>query len=137
MKKTSAALVALIAAGAGYLGGLLSAPRSGKQTRKQLSRSASKAKVQGEKQLKGLYTEVKDNLDKVEARIAKTRGKASDEMKDAVKAGKEAQAKAKMLLSALHDGDVDDPNLKAVIADVKSARDNLEKFAKTSGKSKK
>jgi gas vesicle protein len=131
MKKTSAAIFAFVAAGAGYLGGLLSAPRSGKQTRKKIAKSASKAKTDGEKQLKSTYKEVQEAIENVEKKIKATKGKADSEMKDAVKLGKDAQKKAKMMLSALRDGDADDPDLKAAISEVKKARDRLKKFVKS------
>lgn len=137
MKKSSAALVALIAAGAGYIGGLLSAPRSGKQTRDKLAKSASKAKTDSEKQLKKLYGELTDSISDVEKQVTKARSKANNERKEAVKTAREARDKAKLLLTAIRHGEADDPNLKAVVNEVKSAKSHLGKFVKSKPKSKK
>lgn len=134
MKRGMIALTALVAAGAGYVGGLLSAPRSGKQTRKKLAKSASKTVTDGEKQLKKLYSEVNQNIRQVEKQITKARTKANNERKQAVKSAKEARQKARILLTALHEGDADDPNLKAVIEEVSSAKKHLAQFIKSSGK---
>lgn len=136
MKKTTAAFVAMIAAGAGYLGGLLSAPRSGKQTRDKLAKSASKAKTDGEKQLKKLYGEISDSIADVEKQVTKARSKANNERKEAVKTAREARDKAKLLLTAIRNGEADDPNLKSVLSEVKSAKTHLGKFVKSKPKSK-
>lgn len=137
MKKSSVALAALIAAGVGYVSGLLSAPRSGKQTRRKLANSASKAKTEGEKQLKKLYSELNSTIDDAEKQVTKARSKANNELKESIKKAREAKEKARMLLTALHDGDADDPNLKAVITEVKSAKSHLGKFVRSNSQNKK
>ncbi len=118
-KKGKVALGTAIAAGAGYVAGILTAPKSGKETRKDIAKKASKAKIEGEKQLKKLHSELNELLKKA--------GNKKDKAVDKAKAAKD---KAKLLLSALHNGDADDPNLKAVIAEVKSAKEDLVKFLK-------
>lgn len=129
-KSTNFAVGTIIAAGIGYIAGILTAPKSGKETRSDLRRSASKAKTEGEKQLKSLYSDLQDTIDKANQQTAKAKGKASKEYKEAVAKADVAKKKAKLLLSALHDGDADDPNLKAVIKEVSSAKKNLVKFIK-------
>jgi gas vesicle protein len=121
---------ALVAAGAGYLAGILTAPKSGKETRQDIAKSASKARVDGEKQLKKLYSELSDLVKEGDARTLKMRTKASDGLRDATEKGRVAKDKARDTLSALHHGDADDPNLKAVIEEVKLAKKNLVKFLK-------
>ncbi len=121
---------ALIAAGAGYLAGILTAPKSGKDTRKDIARTASTARVNSEKQLKKLHSEIGDLIDDVDKKTKKTRKKASKELTEAADKAREAKDKARELLSALHDGDADDPNLKAVIDEVKAAKKNLAKYLK-------
>lgn len=125
------AITALIAAGAGYIGGLLSAPRSGKQTRKKISKSASKVKTDGEKQLKKLHSDINGMIEDGEKQVTKARTKANKELKEALQSAKEARQKARILLTALHEGDADDPNLKAVLNDVSAAKNHLAKFIRT------
>lgn len=129
-KSTNFAVGTIIAAGIGYIAGILTAPKSGKETRSDIRRNASKAKTEGEKQLKGLYSDLQDTIDKANQQTLKAKGKATKEYKEAVAKADAAKKKAKLLLSALHDGDADDPNLKAVIKEVSSAKDNLVKFIK-------
>jgi gas vesicle protein len=119
-----------IAAGAGYLVGILTAPKSGRKTRSDIKKTASKAKTEGEKKLKKLHSELREAIDAVTKKKDRASSKASKEMKDAIKTANQAKEKARQLLSALHDGDADDPNLKAVIKEVSDAKADLEKFLK-------
>lgn len=121
---------AIIAAGAGYLAGILTAPKSGKETRKDIAKGASKARADGERQLKKLHSELGDLLKETEEATKKARIKVSDELNDATKKAKIAKEKAREILTALHDGDADDPNLQAVLEEVKQAKKNLVKFLK-------
>jgi gas vesicle protein len=54
-----------IAAGAGYLVGILTAPKSGRKTRSDIKKTASKAKTEGEKKLKKLHSELREAIDAV------------------------------------------------------------------------
>lgn len=133
MKKSAGKVVAvgtLLAAGAGYLAGILTAPKSGKETRKDIAQSASKARTQGERQLKKYHSELNDLIKTADTQTKKARTKASTELKEATDKAKVAKEKARELLSALHDGDADDPNLKAVLEEVKLAKTNLVKYLK-------
>ncbi len=121
---------ALIAAGAGYIAGVLTAPKSGKETRKDIAKNASKAKTEGEKQLKKLHSEINELIDVADKKSKTAKVKADKELQKALERAKEAKQKARLLLSALHDGDADDPNLKEVIKEVKAAKANLAKFLK-------
>jgi gas vesicle protein len=129
-KERNFALGTLIAAGAGYVVGVLTAPKSGKETRKDIAKSASKAKTEGEKQLKKLHSEINELIETANKKSKTAGTKASKELQAAIAKANVAKEKARMLLSALHDGDADDPNLKAVIKEVTSAKANLAKFLK-------
>jgi gas vesicle protein len=129
-RNKAVAIGAVVAAGVGYAIGILTAPKSGKETRKDISKGASKARIQGERQLKKLHSEISDVIKDGEAFSKKTKTKAKKEVDEAVAKAKKAQKKAKELLSALHDGDADDPNLQAFIEEVKHAKKNLVKYLK-------
>ena len=119
-----------IVAGAGYLAGILTAPKSGKATRKDIAKTASKARSDGEKQLKKLHSELNDLITEADAITKQARAKASKELTDATEKAKVAKLKAREILSALHNGDAEDPNLQAVVEEVKLARTNLVKYLK-------
>ena len=120
----------LIGAGAGYLAGILTAPKSGRETRRDIAKSASKVRVDAEKQLKKLHSDTAELLKEAEAKTLQVRSKANAEMKEAVENAKQAKEKAREVLSALHNGDADDPNLQAMVEEIKLAKNNLAKYLK-------
>jgi gas vesicle protein len=124
------AVGAVLSAGAGYLAGILTAPKSGKETRKDIGKSVNKAKIDGEKQLKKLHSELSDMIDEAETRTKKARTKANAELKEATAKANHAKGKARELLSAIHDGEADDPHLQAVVEEIKLAKRNLSKYLK-------
>lgn len=117
------ALGAVVAGIGGYIAGILTAPKSGKETREDIKQEAVKIKSEAEKKLKELHTE----LDKV---VKEGQGKA-DELKtnaqSALKAAEAAKAKVKEVLSNLHSGEADDSELAEAIKDATKALDNLKK----------
>lgn len=129
-KRSNFAVGALLAAGIGYVTGILTAPKTGKQTRKDLGKKATKAKTQGEKELKNLHSDLKGLVAQGEKQIGKAKTKANAEADKALAKAKKAKDKSKLLLSALHDGDVEDPDLKKVLDEAKQAKEDLKKFLK-------
>src|SRR5687768_5043956 len=94
------AITALISGAVGYVAGILTAPKSGKQTREDVKKAASKALTKGEKELKALHSELKQMLEKSENHLKKVPEKAKQGLKEAHLAAQKAQAKAKAILSA-------------------------------------
>lgn len=124
------AIGAAIAGVAGYLAGILSAPKSGKETRADIKNTANNVKREAEKKLKELSAELGELLDKGQKVLKDQKGKAKVELDAAVKEAKIAQQKVKEVISALKGGETDEPELKKAIAEAKKARDNLVKFFK-------
>lgn len=121
---------ALLAAGVGYAAGVLTAPRSGWRTRKKLADSASKTKIDAEKQLKQLHTDLNASIAKAEKKLTTAKTKANTELKKSIVTAKAAKNKTKLVLSALHNGEAEDPDLKKAIEQGKKAKSNLAKFYK-------
>jgi gas vesicle protein len=130
MRKKAVATGAVIATGIGYVIGVLTAPKSGKETRKDIVKSASKTRIQSEKQLKKLHSDLQGLIKEGESYSKKQSAKAKKEVDKAVAEAKIAKDKAKEILSALHHGDADDPNLQAVVEEVRLAKKNLVTFLK-------
>lgn len=124
------AIGALVAGIAGFLAGILTAPKSGKETRADIKNVALKAKTEAEKTLKNLHSELSSRLADVKQHGEELTGKAKDEFEEIVSRAKEAKEKVRDVLSTLHDGDADDPDLKKALKDAKDALKNLEKFVK-------
>lgn len=124
----------LIIAGAGYLAGILTAPKSGKETRNDIAKGAVKARRDAEKQLKRLHSDLGELIKEGNSKSKTVRSKARDDLQDATKNAMQAKEKAREILSALHNGDADDPNLQAVIEEIKLAKNNLVKYLKKTNK---
>lgn len=134
------ALGAAIIAAASYVAGILTAPNSGKQTRKKLRQSALNTKTEAEKTLKKAHTELSDLMVKAKIKATKFKNTADHEFASAITKAQFAKEKARDILSALHDGDADDKDLKNAVKDVSKAIVHLKSYlakpspAKKSGK---
>lgn len=121
--------VGAVAAGLiGYVAGVLTAPKSGKETREDIKNTATKAKREAEKKLKELHSELNRQLEVAKKKGAKLTGKARDEFDKAIASADKVKEKMRLLLSALHEGDADDPELKQALKDAQSALKQLEKY---------
>jgi len=112
----------------GYIAGVLTAPKSGKETRTDIKDAATKAKSEAEKKLKAVLSDLNTQLDKARVHGETLRGKTKQEFEKVVATAQVAKDKVREILSSLHDGDADDPELKKALEDAKSALKNLEKF---------
>ena len=129
-KGRNIALGGAILAGASYLAGILTAPKSGRETRKDLNRAARQAKAEAERKLKLAHSELNTLLEKLEAEIKKGTTKVDQELKDTIKQGKEVKVKARELISALHEGEAEDHDLDVAVKEVRAAIKHLKSFAK-------
>jgi len=122
----SFALGAALTAVAGYLAGILTAPKSGRETRADIKRKAEDTYGAAERELKKLHTELTDVIDEVSDRITSFKG--SREVNSALDRGRDAKQKAREVLSTLHDGEASDKDLKKAIADATKAIEHLRDF---------
>lgn len=124
------AIGSAVAAAAGYLAGLLTAPKSGKETRADIRTAAEKSRIEAEKDLKRLHTE----LDKVikEAKVGgdKLGVKAQQELGEVVDKAKDTKEKVREVLSAIHEGDAEDQDLQKAVKNANLAVKNLRKYLK-------
>ncbi len=130
MKNTSkkVAIGAVIAAAAGYVVGLLTAPKSGRETRQDLQKAAIKTKTEAERKLKQLHGELTDLIEQAKKSTTKLKTATKTEYADAVAKAKRAKEKVRELLSALHDGDADDKDLQRAVSEANKALKHLRTF---------
>ena len=133
-KGKNVAIGAMIAAVAGFVAGILSAPKSGKQTRADIKKAATMSMSEAEKQLKKLHTQLNTLLKDAKGEADSAKGKAKAEFDSAMDKAQTVREKAREALSAVHDGDVDDKDLKQVIDDATSAVEHLKTFVKKAPK---
>jgi gas vesicle protein len=124
------AIGSAIAAAAGYLTGLLTAPKSGQETRQDIKQTADKGLAEAERNLKQLHTELGKIIDEAKTNSDKFSGRAQKELNQLVDKAKDTKEKARELLSAIHEGDADDHDLSKAIKDANAAIDHLREYLK-------
>lgn len=122
------AIGTVIAAAAGYVAGILTAPKSGKETREDVKNAAVKAKLEAEKELKKLHSEMDKQLTRAKSAALKLQATGKDELNSLVANASKAKEKARDMLTAIHDGDVEDKDLKAAIKEVEQAIKHLRTY---------
>jgi gas vesicle protein len=125
------AIGAVLAGVAGFIAGILTAPKSGKETREDLKNNANRVISEAEKRLKVVHSELNVVIDDTKQLLEGKTGKARKDIEKALSGAREKQAKIRELLSALRDGGAsDDPELKKALKDAKNAIEHLKKFVR-------
>lgn len=124
------AIGAVVAAAAGYVAGILTAPKSGKETRKDIKDTAVKTYTAAEKELKVLHTELNKLVGEASKKAGEVKGVVDKNLDKAVEAAKVAKEKARELLSAAHEGNAEDKDLDNAVKEAKKAADHLKSFLK-------
>ena len=118
------------AAAVGYLAGILTAPKSGKQTRKDLKDAAEHGRAEGEKELKRLHTELDKLIKDARSGSTKLSAKAKVELNELIDKAKDTKEKTREVISAIHEGDAQDQDLKKAVRNANLAIKNLRKYLK-------
>jgi gas vesicle protein len=118
----------MIAAAAGYLAGILTAPKSGKETREDIKEAAERSVSEAERRLKKLHTELNTVISEATSRLEELNGKAHAELKKVMDSSQTTKEKAREILSAVHEGHADDKDLKKAIAEAEKAVDYLKRY---------
>lgn len=130
MKKSTEKLAvgAAIAAAAGYVAGILTAPKSGKDTRQDIQKAAAKARAEAEHKLKSLHSELTELIDRGKDGAEKLEDKAKKQFMNILDNAQKAKSKAREMLSAVHEGGAEDKDLQTAIDDVNKAISHLKKY---------
>ena len=125
------ALGAVVAGVAGFVTGILTAPKSGKQTREELKEKIEDVKEGSVEQLENGYNELTDLLKGAKDKTIALSSKAREEFNEAVVTAKDAKDKAGTVLKSFKSGEADDPALNKAIKQVQQAKKNLGKYLKS------
>jgi gas vesicle protein len=120
-----------IAGVAGYLAGILTAPKSGKQTRTDIANKAEDIKEGAVEQLEQLHEELNSLIGKAKTQTIALSAQAREEFNETVVRAKDAQNKAAHVLKAVKKGEADDPQLNKAIKQARQAQKNLSKYLKS------
>lgn len=127
-KGTKLAVGTAIAAGVGYVAGVLTAPKSGKETRKDIQDKALKAKTESEKKLKELNAELSKLIATAKTKAKTAQSGAKTELHKALDIAVGAKEKAREVISAFHEGESEDKDLQKAVDDVNKAIEHLKTY---------
>ena len=119
-----------IAAAAGFVAGILTAPKSGKETRDDIKVATTKSLKEAEKELKKLHTELDKIIAEVRKQSTKVSGKAQQDLTVILQKANATKEKDREVLSAVHEGDAEDKDLKKAVKDATEALDHLRDYLK-------
>lgn len=124
------AIGSAIAGAVGYLAGVLTAPKSGKETRSDITHKAEDIKDSLFDQLQDVHDELRDLIKTAKVKTVALGSSARAEFNEAVIRAKDAQNKASQVLKAVKNGEASDPELDKAIRQAKQAAKNLAKYLK-------
>lgn len=122
------ALGAAIAGVVGYVAGILTAPKSGKETRKDIQEKAIKTKREAEKRLKKLHSDIEEQIDLGKKQAKQMNAKAKVEWDKLVSQALVAKEAVREVLTALHEGGADDKDLDKAIKEASKSVDHLKSY---------
>ncbi|MEO8105065.1 MAG: YtxH domain-containing protein [Candidatus Saccharibacteria bacterium] len=124
------AVGAALAGAAGYLAGLLTAPKSGKETRQELRDNGVNTKQEVDKQLTALHLELGKLIDDTKGKGDDLTSKAQTELKKLAEAAKDSKEKLATVMTAIHEGEASDKDLDRALVDAKHAIDHIKAYLK-------
>lgn len=133
-KGSKFAIGAVIAAGVGYVAGLLTAPKSGKETRQDIHDGAVKIKNETENKLKELSQELNNIIEDAKVKSKTLKADAKDELDKAMNKAVEVKNSVREVISAFHEGESDDKDLQKAVNDVNKAIEHLKSYLDKHGK---
>jgi gas vesicle protein len=119
-----------LAAVGGYITGLLTAPKAGRETREDLKQKAQLGAKAGEEQLTHLVSELNTIMENVKNQAADLGAKSQSQAKVLVSRAKDARDKADSVLDAIHKGGSSDKDLDVAVNEVTRAVKHLRSFLK-------
>jgi gas vesicle protein len=119
-----------LAAAIGYLAGLMTAPKSGKETREDLKRSGMYGLQEAERSLKNVSGELADLLAETKKRSNNMSDKARKELDGLVASAREAREKAREVITAFQAGNAKDDDLRMSVHQATSALNHLREYLK-------
>lgn len=127
-KSKKLAVGAVVGAAAGFVAGILMAPKSGKETRADLKKGAKEAVKATDQQLKKLQSELNDLVDKAESKLSKITDSAKAEAVKALENAKKVRSQSASVVAAMKSGNSSDEDLDLAVKNAKNAVDSLKKY---------
>lgn len=123
------AVTGLVALG-GYLAGILTAPKAGRETRADIGSAAQAGLDKAEQQLSDVVAELSNLLESTKVQVADLSDKARVEFEEATAKAKMARDKAREVLTAVHEGGAKDNDLNLAVVQADRALNHLREYLK-------
>lgn len=132
MAKKKFGLGIILGALAGILAGFLTAPKSGKETRKDLKNKALDIKGSAERKLKDAHKELGNLSDEAKSKAKELKGKAKEEMDDLAARADELKDQVKKAITSIKSGDDDndDATIDQLLKDLSALKQKIVSKAK-------
>ena len=124
------AIGSTIAGLVGYVAGILTAPKSGEQTRHDIAKKADDIKEDAHAELSSLNDELQKLINNTKVKTIALSSTARAEFNEAVVRAKDVQNKSAEVLKAAKKGEASDPDLNKAVKQARLAIKNLGKFFK-------
>lgn len=124
------AVGAIVAGVAGYVTGILTAPKSGKDTRQDIKDKAEEVGSKLVEELKQAQTELNKMLHLAKEKSSALNASAREGFNEAVIRAKDARNKSATVLKAVKAGTSDERELDLALKNLRQAMKNLGKFLK-------
>ena len=122
----------VVGAVAGYVTGILTAPKSGKETRKDIKDKADKYAAEAGKRLQAARDELNVVIEETTQKAKYYSDKGKKEVHELVGKAKVAQTKAKDVLQAVKQGEAQDKDLHKALTEASEAKQHLIDYLKKS-----
>ena len=127
-KKRNVLIGTLVGVGAGYLTGILTARKSGKETRNDIANTTINAKNQAIKTIKSLQTNLNDLLKEGEELLEITKSSTKESLSKAIDMATKARDNIKDVLIAVKAGSSNDKDLNEAIEEASKAVEHLKSY---------
>ena len=121
---------AAIGAVIGVLTGILFAPKSGKETRKDIKDTAVKVATKLEEEAKKLQIELTELIDVAEAKVKEAGKSVSDKTHELIAQAKHTRDSLTVLAQSVKNGEADDKDLNKAIKKANEAKEALTAYLK-------
>jgi gas vesicle protein len=126
----------LIGAVAGVVTGLLTAPKSGKETREDIKAKAGEFKGAAERKLKEAHKELDKLSNEAKSKAKDLQGKAKEEMDEYAKKADDLKERVKSAITSIKSGDDDndEATIDQLLKDLAALKDKVVTKAKSATK---
>ena len=126
----------ILGAIAGVATGLLTAPKSGKETREDIKKKASEVKGSAERKLKDAHKELDKVAAEAKGKAKSLQGKAKEELDDLGSKADELRARAKHAITSIKSGDDDndDATIDQLLKDISAIKEKITTKVKNATK---